>query len=85
MDITKDLQLLIGLRIAELREKNNQTQRDIEFLTGIDTAEISKYETGKRNLTLKTLAKFAVALNVHPKELFEFSFEIKEYLNEKNY
>lgn len=79
MELNADLQKLLGKRISELRSKNNQTQQDIEFLTGIDSAEVSKYESGKRNLTLKTLMKFANALQVHPKELFNFEFDIKKY------
>ncbi len=79
MDLNADLQKFIGRRISEIRSKNNQTQQDIEFLTGIDSAEVSKYENGKRNLTLKTLMKFARALQVHPKELFDFEFDIKKY------
>ncbi|CAA7390282.1 helix-turn-helix domain-containing protein [Chryseobacterium fistulae] len=79
MDINKDLQFLIGKKISEIRLKNKQTQQDIEFLTNIDVAEISKYETGKRNLTLKTLTKFALALRIHPQELFNFNFDIKKY------
>ena len=78
MEINADLQKYIGKRISEIRLKNNQTQQDIEFLTGIDSAEVSKYESGKRNLTLKTLMKFARALQVHPKELFDFEFDIKK-------
>jgi transcriptional regulator with XRE-family HTH domain len=79
MELNADLQKYIGKRISEIRLKNNQTQQDIEFLTGIDSAEVSKYESGKRNLTLKTLMKFARALQVHPKELFDFEFDIKKY------
>jgi len=79
MELNADLQKYIGGRISEIRLKNNQTQQDIEFLTGIDSAEVSKYESGKRNLTLKTLMKFARALQVHPKELFDFEFDIKRY------
>lgn len=83
MDFHEDLQILIGKRISEIRMKNNQTQQDLEFLTGIDSAEVSKYEKGKRNLTLKTMIKFAVALQVHPKELFDFDFDINRYKNEE--
>lgn len=79
MELNADLQKYIGRRISEIRLKNNQTQQDIDFLTGIDSAEVSKYESGKRNLTLKTLMKFATALQVHPKELFDFEFDIKKY------
>lgn len=79
MDISKDLQKQIGYKLAELRIKNEQTQQDIEFLTGIDSGEVSKYEQGKRNLTIKTLAKFALALDVHPKVIFNFEFNIQKY------
>ncbi|HEU4791751.1 MAG TPA: helix-turn-helix transcriptional regulator [Flavobacterium sp.] len=79
MELNADIQKHIGKRISEIRSKNDQTQQDIEFLTGIDSAEVSKYESGKRNLTLKTLMKFATALQVHPKELFDFEFDIKKY------
>ncbi|WP_343609784.1 helix-turn-helix transcriptional regulator [Chryseobacterium oranimense] len=77
------MRILIGKRIVEIRMRNNQTQQDLEFLTGIDSAEVSKYEKGKRNLTLKTMIKFAVALKVHPKELFDFDFDINRYKNEE--
>jgi transcriptional regulator with XRE-family HTH domain len=80
MELDADIQKHIGKRISEIRLKNDQTQQDIDFLTGIDSAEVSKYESGKRNLTLKTLMKFARALQVHPKELFDFEFDIKKYL-----
>ena len=82
MELNKDILELIGKRIIELRKINNQTQNDIEFLTGIDTSEISRYESGKRNITVKTVCKFALALNVHPKELFNFDFDIKKYQTE---
>jgi len=79
MDFDKDLRILIGKRISEIRVKNSQTQHDLEFLTGIDSADISKYEKGKRNLTIKTMIKFAIALKIHPKELFDFDFDIEKY------
>jgi transcriptional regulator with XRE-family HTH domain len=79
MELNADLQKYIGRRICEIRLNNKQTQQDLEFLTGIESAEVSKYESGKRNLTLKTLMKFARALQVHPKELFDFEFDIKKY------
>lgn len=82
MELSKDILTLIGSRITELRMLNKQTQNDLEYLTGIDTGEISKYEKGKRNLTIKTLCKFAIALRVHPKEIFNFELDIREYLNE---
>ena len=51
----------------------------LEFLTSIDSVEVSNYKSGKRNLTLKTLIKFANALQVNLKELFNFGFDIENY------
>ncbi|MGH1517090.1 helix-turn-helix domain-containing protein [Chryseobacterium sp. JK1] len=79
MDINKDLRIHIGKQISVLRTKKKLTQQDLEFFTGIDTADISKYESGKINLTLRTILKFATALQVHPKELFDFEFDITQY------
>ncbi len=79
MDFDKDLRMLIGKRISEIRIKNNQTQHDLEFLTGIDSADISKYERGRRNLTLKTMIKLAIALKIHPKELLDVEFDVEKY------
>ncbi|MCZ2085769.1 MAG: helix-turn-helix domain-containing protein [Flavobacteriales bacterium] len=79
MDINKDLRIHIGKAIAEIRKNNRQTQHDISFITGIDSADVSKYETGKINFTLRTLLRFAIALQVHPRELFDFEFDITKY------
>lgn len=79
MDFQEELQILIGKKIFEIRSQNKQTQQDLEFITGIDVAEISKYEKGKRNLTLKTMIKFAIALKIHPKELLDVEFDVEKY------
>ncbi|MFC4687956.1 helix-turn-helix domain-containing protein [Epilithonimonas pallida] len=79
MDITADLTVHLGKRIMEVRKHKNFSQEKLGLLTGIDKADISKYESGKINLTLKTLLRFAVALQVHPKELFNFEFDITKY------
>lgn len=79
MDIKSDFLEGIGNKIVEFREKNKQTQNDLSFLTGIENSEISRYEQGKINLTISTLLKFAQALNVQPKQLFDFNFDIKKY------
>lgn len=81
MNIKSDFLEGIGNKIVEYREKNNQTQNDISFLTGIENSEISKYEKGKINMTISTLLKLSQALNVHPKLLCDFSFDVEKYGN----
>ncbi|WP_339699277.1 helix-turn-helix transcriptional regulator [uncultured Marixanthomonas sp.] len=72
MDIKSEVLKEIGGKIIEHRKRNKQTQEDISFFTGIEVSEISRYEKGKINLTISTLLKFSQALNIHPKELFNF-------------
>ena len=79
MDITKDFLFEMGRKITHFRTKNEQTLDDIEFLTGIDSSDINKYEKGKTNITVKTMIKISVALRVHPRELFDFEFDITKY------
>lgn len=84
MNITEDFLIEIGKRISEIRDINKQTLHDIEFLTGIDSSDINKYELGKINLTMKTLIKLSIALRVKPKDLFDFKFDFEKYSNEKS-
>ena len=79
MDITADLTIYLGKRIMEVRKLKNLSPEKLGLLAGIDKADISKYESGKINLTLRTILKFAVVLQVHPKDLFDFEFDITKY------
>jgi len=60
----------LGKRIKELRKSKNITQVDIEVATGINNADISRIESGNKNIELVTLIKIAIALKVETKELF---------------
>lgn len=84
MNITEDFLIEIGKRISALRDKNKQTLDDIEFLTGIDSSDVNKYELGKINLTMKTLIKLSSALRVNPKDLLDFKFDFEKYNTEKS-
>ncbi|MFT3918208.1 helix-turn-helix domain-containing protein [Cloacibacterium sp.] len=84
MNITEDFLIEIGKRIFQIRDKNKQTLDDIEFLTGIDSSDINKYELGKINLTIKTLLKLSVALKVNPKDLLDVNFDFEKYNTDKS-
>lgn len=79
MDVKSDFLVELGKKIIELREKKNIKQTYLSDQTGLETSEISKYEQGKINLTIGTFLKFAQALNVQPKELLNFDFDIEKY------
>lgn len=82
MNITEDFLKEIGKIIFETRTKNKQTLDDLEFLTGIDSSDINKYEQGKINLTIRTLIKLSQALKVHPQDLLKFNFDFDQYKND---
>lgn len=82
MNITEDFLKEIGKIIFETRTKNKQTLDDLEFLTGIDSSDINKYEQGKINLTIRTLIKLSQALKVHPQDLLRFNFDFDQYKND---
>lgn len=58
-----------GEQIRMLRIQKGLTQRDLSIRTGINEANISKYERDKQNLRLETLERIATALDVHPAEI----------------
>lgn len=60
-------------RIKELREQNNLTLEDLAFMTGLSESYISRLESGKRNLSVKTMSLLAKALKVEPTELLDVS------------
>ena len=65
-----DIQLKIGQRILELRSKNNISQRELCYAIEIDISTLSRLESGKLNVTLRTLYKIAKHFGIEVKDLF---------------
>lgn len=59
-----------GKKLRDLREQKEMSQLDLEVESGINRTEISRIETGKKNIELITLFKLAGALKVSPAEFF---------------
>jgi transcriptional regulator with XRE-family HTH domain len=55
---------LTGQRIKEVRLSKGVTQTDLGIDCDTTKAGISRIESGKNNLTIKTLLKIALALDV---------------------
>lgn len=51
------IQTKIGLRIKELREKQNLKQEQLAWQAGVDRTYMNYVENGKRNITVKNLEK----------------------------
>ncbi len=59
----------IGDRIKKIRLEKGMTQQELAKRTGINDANIRKYESGRQNPKLETLERIAVALEVEPLKL----------------
>lgn len=61
-----------GLRVKELRTKQEFSQEELGFRANLDRTYISGIERGKRNPSLINIGKIAEALKVNLPELFTF-------------
>lgn len=70
--MNKDVHILFGLRIRELRLKAHISQEELSFRCGLSKNYISDVERGTRNISLKAISKLAYGLHVEIKDLFTF-------------
>jgi len=61
----------IGLRIKELRELNNLSQKELSFAADLDRSYIASIENGQRNVSIVNIEKIAIALKVNLKIFFD--------------
>lgn len=62
----------LGDRIKKLRKSRNLSQMELAVKINVDVRTIVAIEAGKRNPTLKTINKFARALEMPVHELLKF-------------
>lgn len=67
------LQKLLGARIYELRLKAGLTQAQLAEKTDVSNETISRIERGQRCPSFAVLESLAEALQVEPRDLFNFS------------
>ena len=68
-----------GIRIKEIRNAKMLSQEELAIISGIDRTQISKIEKGKVNVTLETIGKLAIALNVSIQELMTIDTNIQPH------
>ncbi|MCU0445071.1 MAG: helix-turn-helix transcriptional regulator [Microscillaceae bacterium] len=64
--------LLFAHKIKQERLKRGLSQEEFAELTGFHRTYIGMIERGERNITLTNVEKFANALNLQMKTLFDF-------------
>lgn len=69
----EDIVVLLGQNMKNLRAKENITQEELSFRSGLHRNYISDTERGTRNISLKAVEKIAKGLNVELTELFKKS------------
>lgn len=68
----KDLNILFGLKLRKIRTDKKMSQEEFAFHVGLHRTYIGQVERAEKNITLKNIGKIAQALNIDPKELFNF-------------
>jgi len=68
-----------GKRIEILRTEKNLSLRQLSQNCDIDYSDISKIEKGLRNIQISTILELAKGLDIHPKHLFDFDFDLEKY------
>lgn len=76
-DISKAFLTRIGENIRKKRKKKNLTLEQLGLEIGLTRMQVNRIEKGY-NITLVTLLKVAMALNVKPGKIVEFEFKIKK-------
>lgn len=65
-----EIKTKIGIRIKELREIQNMSQKDLSYSSDLDRSYIASVENGKRNISIVNIEKIAKALDVTLKDFF---------------
>lgn len=69
----------ITKKISEIRDRKGIVQEDIVDRTGFTQKQVWNLLSGKNNPTISSIEAICKALEIHPKELFDFVFEIPKH------
>ena len=68
MDYQEEIKL-IALKIKKLRQEKNLSVQDLAYLCDMERSSMSRIESGRINITIKTLCNISAAWGIEPKEL----------------
>ena len=68
---TLTIEQKFGLKVKELRMLEHISQEELAFRCQLSKNYVSDVERGRRNISLKSIEKFANGLNIEVKELFK--------------
>jgi transcriptional regulator with XRE-family HTH domain len=83
-DTKKEFLQQFGARLAELRKMKDLSYRKLAQNCDLDYSYISKIEKGETNITLETILELMKGLQVQPKDLLDFNFDLEKLNNIKD-
>lgn len=66
------LTVLVGLKIKHIRQSLNLSQEEFAWRIGIHRTYLGQIERAEKSMSIKNIEKICKALNIEPKELFDF-------------
>ena len=64
--------IAMGNRLRDIRKKKAMTQGDVADKAGIAVSQVGRIERGKLNPSISTIFVIALAMDIEPKDLFDF-------------
>jgi transcriptional regulator with XRE-family HTH domain len=74
----KEYLIAFGSHLKKLREERNMSQSNLAYDCGMEISQVSRMERGILNTSISNIYLLAKALNIHPKELFDFKIPEKK-------
>ena len=62
-----------GNRLRDIRKSKGYSQEELANKADLELSQISRIERGVINTSLSQIFQISKALNIHPKELFDFT------------
>lgn len=66
------LNVLIGIKIRQIRNGMNLSQEEFAWRIGVHRTYLGQIERAEKNISLRNIEKICNALEIEPKELFNF-------------
>ena len=73
-----DFQVTFGKQVEKFRTEQNLSYRQLAQRCDIDHSNISKIEKGEINIQLSTILQLSNGLNIQPRSLFDFNFDLEK-------
>ena len=74
----KNLKAAFGMKLREIRKAKGHTQQKLSYLADIELSTLNRIELGKAGTSLNNIFNICEALEIHPKELFDFKLPEKK-------